>query len=330
MIEIDGKEGGGQIVRTAVAMSALTNKAVKITNVRGARPKPGLKTQHMQGIAAVGKLCDADIKGLSIGSQELEFVPGKLVERDLEIEILTAGAIGLVLQALMIPTTKLKKSVKIEIKGGGTWNKWAPPVIYFEKVLFPLLGEESEINIIRNGFYPKGGAQVTIIAKPWVPKKIEILNKGKIEKILGVSVAAEILQKRNVAERQAKAAIEILKEKKPAIDLKYVDAFNAGSGILLWANCENSILSGDAIGERGKTAENVGKEAAENLKFDLENSAVDFHTADMLLPYMALAGSGKIKTSKITNHIRTNISVIERFLNIRFKINEKEKIIEII
>lgn len=327
MIEIDGKEGGGQIVRTAVAMSALTGKAVNITNIRGARPKPGLKTQHMQGISAVGKLCNAKLKGLELGSQELEFTPGELTEKDLTIVIPTAGAIGLILQALMIPTTKLKTSIKIEIKGGGTWNKWAPPVLYFEKVLFPILGEESEINIIRNGFYPKGGAQVTIIAKPWSQKHIEITDKGKIKDLKGISVAAEILQKRNVAERQAKAAKDKVTDIK--IENKYVDAMNAGSGILLWANCENSILSGDAIGERGKMAEEVGKEAAENLKFDLENGAVDFHTADMLLPYMALAGTGKIKTSKITNHIKTNISVIERFLDISFKINEDEKTISL-
>jgi len=325
MIEIDGKEGGGQIVRTAVAMSALTSKSVKITNIRGARPKPGLKTQHMQGIDAVGKLCGAEIKGLSIGSQELEFIPGELTERDLTVVIPTAGAIGLVLQALMIPTTNLKKPIKIEIKGGGTWNKWAPPVIYFEKVLFPILGEESEINIIRNGFYPKGGAQVTVIAKPWAQKHIEIIDKGKVKEIKGSSIAAEILQKRNVAERQSEAAKKIISNAK--IENEYVEAFNPGSGILLWAECGNSILSGDAIGEQGKTAENVGKEAADNLKFDLENGAVDFHTADMLLPYMALAGSGKIKTSKITNHIKTNVGVIEKFLDVKFKINEEEKLI---
>lgn len=328
MMEINGAGGGGQIVRTAVAMSALTGEPVKVINIRGARPKPGLKAQHMQGISAVGKLCNAKIKGLELGSTKLEFIPGKLVERDLEIAIPTAGAIGLILQALMIPTTKLKKPIKIKINGGGTWNKWAPPVLYFEKVLFPLLGERSEINIIKNGFYPRGGAQVNVIAKPWKPKKIEIVKKGKIKQINGISVATKHLQKSQVAERQARAVKKIFPNAK--IDCQYVDALNPGSGILVWAECENSIIGGDGLGERGKSAEEVGREAAEELNFNLEGGVVDYHAADMLLPYIALVGAGKIKTSKITNHIRTNISVIEKFLDVKFKINEEKRIIELI
>jgi len=329
MIEIDGSEGGGQIVRTAVAMSALTGKPVRVSNIRGARPQPGLKEQHIQGIAAVGKLCGARISGLKLGSCQLEFIPGEISEKGITIVIPTAGSIGLILQALMIPTMKLKRPIKIEIKGGGTWNKWAPPVLYFEKVLFPILGEKSKINIIRDGFYPKGGAQVNIIAKPWKVKKFEILQRGKINFIKGISIAADILQKRNVAERQSLTVNKMFPDAK--IESHYVSALNAGSGILLWAECENSIIGADALGEKGKTAEDVGIEAVKNLDFELKSgAAVDHHAADMLLPYMALAGGGKIKTSKITNHILTNISVIERFLDVRFKINKEEKIIEII
>ncbi len=144
---IDGSEAGGQLVRTACALSAITEKPFKITNIRGARPNPGLQIQHLEGLKSIAELCNAKTKGLELNSKELEFYPKKLEAKDLKIKISTAGSIGLVLQAVLLVTSQLGKSIKIEIDGGGTWNKWAPPVLYLEKVLFPLLKEETKINI---------------------------------------------------------------------------------------------------------------------------------------------------------------------------------------
>jgi len=171
MIEIDGITAGGQLLRTAAALSVLTGKPFKIINIRGARPQSGLKAQHMEVIKALGKLCNAEITGLELGSEEIEFIPNKFVEKDLTIKIPTAGSIGLLLNALLIAT--YNKSIKIKVYGGGTWNKWAPPVLYLKKVLFPLIGEKTEINIIRDGFYPQGGAEVEVISKPFEINKIE-------------------------------------------------------------------------------------------------------------------------------------------------------------
>jgi len=329
MIEIDGLNGGGQILRTVCSLSAVTRIPVKVFNIRGARPSAGLKVQHLNAIKAVGQLCDAEIKGLSLGSKEIEFHPKKLVSRNLNVNLSTAASIGLVLQALLIATPWLKKNVKFTINGGGTWNKWAPPVMYLENVLFPLLGEKSEIKIIREGYYPRGGAKVEVLAKPLKLKKFDLLECGGVKEVCGISIASKHLKKARVAERQAKAAEQTLEKFKPKITVKYVDALNPGSGILVWAKTTNSILGGDSLGERGKKAEKVGREAANNLLKELDG-AVDSHAADMILPYLAIVG-GKIRTTRISNHIRTNAAVIEKFFpNVKFNIDEKTKVVEVI
>lgn len=319
MIEIDGSEAGGQLVRTSVALSVLTGKAVKITNIRGARPEPGLKTQHMEGIKSLGELCDAEIKGLSLGSRELEFYPERLKAKDLEIKISTAGSIGLILQALLIATAKLEKSIRIKIIGGGTWNKWAPPVIYLERVFFPLINEKTKIKIIRDGFYPKGGAEVEVNTQSLNLKPLDISERSKISNINIFSVSSSNLK--DVADRQAKEAERLIREKfniTPEVEVVYVDAYSAGSGILAYITTGNSIIGSDSLGEKGKKSEDVAREAVKNLVSEYANGLVDRHAADMLLPYMALANEGRILTSEITHHIKTNIRVIESFLPVKF------------
>ncbi len=333
LILIDGSEAGGQLLRTACALSAITKKEFKIKNIRGARPNPGLKTQHIEGVKAIGKICNAKIKGLKLNSKELEFYPSELEAKNLKIGVSTAGSIGLILQALLLATSLLKDSIKIEIEGGGTWNKWAPPVAYLKNVFLPLLGDESEIKIIREGFYPKGGAKVSVKTKPLRLRKIEILEKGKMNEILGFSISSKHLKKAKVLERMIEKTRELIKEKfnvECKIEGSYVDSYSPGCGILIYIKTENSIIGSDSLGELGKPAEDVAKDVVKNLIFEYANGAVDRHAADMLLPYMALYGSGEIKTSEITHHVRMNAKVIEKFLPVKFEINEKEKVIKVL
>ena len=324
MIELDGSEAGGQFVRTAVALSAMTGKAVKIENVRGARPEPGLKTQHIEGIYSIGELCNARINGLDLGSKTLEFVPGKIEPHDLKIRISTAGSIGLVLQAVMLATAKLDRPMTIDIKGGGTWGKWAPSVEYLKNVFFPLVGEKTTIEVRKEGFYPKGGAEVIVKTAPWKPHKMEYLEAGPVEKLLGVSCASLPLARSKVAERQVDSAGLILRQrlgKTLDAEIRYKPTDSTGSGMLVFVKTRNSVFGGDCIGELRKSAEEVGKEAAKNLIVDYALGAVDRHAADMLLPYMALAGKGSLRTPEITDHILTNAAVIEKFLPVKFKID---------
>lgn len=321
MIEIDGITSGGQALRTATALSALTGKPFKIINIRGARPTGGLKTQHLEAVRAIGKLCNAEIKGLKLDSKEIEFYPKKIKEKDIEIKLPTAASIGLLLQALLIAT--YGKELKITIKGGATFNKWACPVLYLKKVLFPLIGEKTEINIIRDGFYPIGHGYVEVQTKPFEIKKIDILRRGEIKEINGYSIASNILKKNKVAERQKECAEKLLKKEFQVpinIQINYVDSISPGSGILLVMKTENSIIGADCVGEKGKSSENIATEAVNNLIFESRKAGVDKHAGDMLLPYIALAGKGRYKTSMITNHTISNADIVNRFLDVKIRI----------
>ena len=329
MIEIDGSEAGGQLVRTAIALSALTEKPVRIANIRGARTEAGLKVQHMEGIKAIAELSSAEIKGLELGSTFLEFIPQKMEAKDLQINISTAGSIGLVLQILLIATANLKSSVRVEFDGGATWGKWAPPVEYIKRVFLPLLEDKTEIKIIRDGFYPKGGAKVEVKTHPWKQKEMKILEQDKLKRIEIISVASAGLQKGSVAERQSNSAAEVLKEKlgiESKIENRYADTLSTGTGILIVGEGQYRIIGSDALGELKKRAEEVGRDCAKNFVIEYANGAVDRHAADMLLQYMALHESGSILSSEISQHILENIKVIEKFLDVKFRVDgEKGK-----
>jgi len=323
MIHVDGKEGGGQILRTALGLSAITGKECTIENIRSARANPGLQEQHLQGVLAMQKLCSAELKGAEKGSTKVTFIPNKIRKGDLEVKIGTAGSVGLILQILLIPA--MKTNLSIHIKGGATYGKFAPPIHHFENVFFPLLKKmnyDCTVNIVRHGFFPKGGADVEVFSPQATLQPLHIPEKGKLVRIKGISIASKHLEKAQVAERQAKEAKQLLFKKFPIpmhIKTEYVDALDAGSGVQLTIETENSIFGGDALGEKGKPAEQVAKEAVTSLLHSYENGTVDIHSADMLLPYIALAG-GSYKAPEITDHIRTNMKVIEQFLDVKFKI----------
>jgi RNA 3'-phosphate cyclase len=335
MIEIDGSygSGGGQILRTAIGLSTLTGKPCRIDNIRARRGNPGLREQHLQAILAVNDLAKGKLENAKLGSQEITFYPGEtlldtLKAIRLKINISTAGSIGLVLQALLIPATQLL-SLEIEIIGGATWGKWAPPLSHLENIFFPLLarfGYPVRLVSLKEGFYPKGGAEAKIITSKARFVPLRLTELGEIRSIRGVSLASLSLREQKVAERQRDVAEQGLAKYfkiQPYIDAKYVPANCPGSGIQLWINTTKSILGANALGERGKKAETVGEEAVNNLIREYESGgALDSHTADQVLPYLAMAG-GEIKVSKITDHCKTNIWVIEKFLPAKFAIEDK-------
>ncbi len=339
MIEIQGDylEGGGQIVRTALALSAVTQRPIHISNIRKGRANPGLQAQHIEAANAISSLCNAKIEGNKLHSTELKFYTGKIQSKKISITIPTAGSVALVLQALMIAAVHAENKIHIEISGGATNGKWAPPVNYVKYVLLPLLekfGYKGDIDVKKYGYYPKGGAHVITMIRPSKLNPINLVERGDIIEISGLSHASKHLEKARVAERQAKTTEEIIKKGlniKPNISVEYIDTLNPGSAIELFAKTKNSILGSDGLGEVKKRAEDVGKEAAQKIIEEIKSLAcVDEYAEDQLLPYMALAaeqGESRIKVPKLTNHTKTNIWVIEKFLPGKFEIYEKEKII---
>ena len=341
MIKLDGShgEGGGSLVRIALALSTLTGKSFEVDNIRKGRPKPGLKNQHLYCVKALQKLCGAKTEDVYLGSESIKYYPGKIKGKTISVDMETAGSITLFLQALILPSLFADKKVRLNIKGG-TDTKWSVPVDYCKSVFLPQLRRFGNIDLklLNRGYYPKGSGIVDIKIDPNLKieevKGYDLSNRGDLVQIKGISHASVHLEGKRVAERQAKAAKSQLSNfNVPVqIQIEYINTLSIGSGITLFAIFSKDkdeldllnpiILGGDCLGDKEKRAEIVGEEAAKNLINEIESDAVvDKHLADQILPFLALAG-GKIKTSEVTKHAKTNIYVIEKFLQVRFEIHD--------
>jgi RNA 3'-terminal phosphate cyclase (GTP) len=336
MIELDGTfgEGGGQIARTALALSMITQQPFHVVNIRAGRDKPGLKMQHLNCITALQKVSDSKAQGAELGSTELTFTPAPLKGKSLSVDIETAGSITLFLQAVLLPFA-VSRQMKIEVIGG-TDVAWSIPVDYFANVLVPQLRRWADIDVKveKRGYYPAGNGKVVVRVKPKEGKKpFEILEQHNLIHIKGISHASKDLEGARVAERQANAAKQALAKFNCPVTIRteYSDALSTGSGITLWAVfskkkddievSEPIIIGADELGEKGKPAEEIGKGAAQKLTEAIESKApVDAHLADNLIPWMALFAPSKIKVQKITKHTETNIYVVEKFLPVKFRI----------
>ena len=334
MIELDGSylEGGGQILRTAVGMSAYTGQACRVYNIRAGRSKPGLMPQHLKSIEAVAFLCHAQTDGLEIGSNEIVFFPGEILTQSMKVDVGTAGSVTLILQALLIPSTRIKNTIEIELTGG-THVSWSPTFEYFKYVFCPILekmGYRIQSDIERLGFYPKGGGKIRIRVEP--PEQINSFNPERSDdemEINGYSCASESLFKAKVAERQLKGAAELL-----SIDhekISYDESYSSGSSLVLAAQYRDGVLGADCLGKQGLPAEEVGRRAAQDLLETIKTQVtVDAYMSDQILPYLAMAkGESLIAVPKLTGHVRTNIWVIEKFLDTTFTIFEKDSVAKI-
>ncbi len=334
-LEIAGDylEGGGQILRTAVAFSCITGKPIRVTNIRLKRDKPGLKPQHLAVLKTLEKLFAAKTTGLESESREITFTPQEkeITKQSLSVDIGTAGAIGLLLQPLLLVASFKSPGLALEIRGGTT-GLGAVPVEYYPNCLLPVLsrfGLNADFKIHRRGYYPKGDGKVSANINPLKnPKALNLTEQGNLKMIRGKSQASKDLVGRGVAERQAKEAAEVLKRDfscQIEIDTEYLNTLSTGSEVNLYAHFDSfTILGADARGEAGKLAEKVAGEAAEKLKTEIKSGAcVDLHMADNLIPWLALLG-GSIKTSAISLHTQTNIWVAEQFFGKIFSLKDNQ------
>ena len=332
MIEVDGSlgEGGGQVLRTAVALAAVLSKEIHLFNIRAGRAEPGLRPQHMTGVKAAAELCSANLQGLDVGATEFVFKPGKLQAGNFRFDVGTAGSVTLVLQTLMPILAFAPGAVQLDITGG-TDVKWSPPIDYVRLVTLPILkkfGYQGEVELVRRGHYPKGGGLVRFST----PGPSELRppmnnNSGSISRIYGISHATAL--PRHVAERQAASAkkwLEGAKLPSPSIDIEVVDdrsQLSPGSGIVLSAENEHgTTLGSDALGERGRPAEEVGSTAGRILTEEVESGAMlDRHMGDMIIPYLVLAGgASEVSVSRVTQHTMTNVKVAEWLTGTRFNL----------
>jgi RNA 3'-terminal phosphate cyclase (ATP) len=323
-------EGGGQIVRTSLALAALTGKDVRVSKIREKRPNPGLQAQHVTAVKALAAICNAETEGLLIDSRELTFKPRSHVSGRFSFDVGTAGSIPLILQALMPSATYAPDRVDFDLTGG-TDVRWSPTVDYVRLVVLPvlqLMQYKARLNVHRRGHYPKGGGHVTMSIEPSrMLRSISLLEPEQFSGVEGISHCVKLPS--HVAQRQAASAKEILSSRgirdvNIAIETYPSDRdphIAPGSGItLLMKSTSGSVIGADSIGERGKPAERVGEEAAMKLLSEIESKApVDRHLGDILIPYMAVAeGRSEISVSQITMHTLTNIRVAEIVAGVKF------------
>lgn len=351
MIKIDGShgEGGGQIVRTALAMSMLTGKAFRVKNIRQGREKPGLKAQHVHCIKALKQLSDSKADGAEIGSEELLFIPGKLKAKNIEVDVGTAGSLTLLLQAILLPSMFSSRTHTLTLRGG-TDTKWSMPYDYFVHVMLPIYKKFAEIDakLVRRGYYPKGQGELQLTIRPKIKRNkydtfemfseevskhtLRSVDQNQLSMIKGTAHASWELSKAQVAERMAMSAKNELKHLGVTMNIshEYNKTHSTGCGITLWAIFTNrhgdvvpARIGASELGERGKPAEEVGTKAAKKLLEELNLAApIDSHLADNIIPIMALAIPSKIRATKITNHTKTNMWVCEQFLGKTFDVSD--------
>lgn len=331
MIEIDGSfgEGGGQILRTAVSLSAITKTPCRVFNIRKKRPQPGLQVQHLEALKALTEICGGQLEGGFLNSQEIRFWPGNIIKNQISVKIETAGSIILVAQTLIPICLFSKTPVKIEFNGGATDTFFAPTADYFRFCFLKIMekfGAKINLEIIKRGYYPSGGAKAILNIFPSELKPINLTEKGGFKKLVIISGASLFLKKKRVAERQIIGAREILKKLNlsPEEKIEYDSTDCPGSHICVFSEYNNTVLGSDNLGKLGKKSEEVGKEAALNLlKEEASNACLDQHLGDQILIYLPLGKKEvEITVSKITSHCLTNIQTIENFIPGKFEIKE--------
>lgn len=325
MIEIDGShgEGGGQLVRTAVALAALTGKALRLRNVRASRARPGLAAQHLAAVRAVAALCDARCEGLELRSSAFAFEPrAHPAGGELRVEVGTAGSVTLVLQALM-PVFLAARAPSRVVVTGGTDVRQAPSWDYFCEVLLRLLarmGLRVHASLLRRGYYPRGGGAVTLEVAPGVPAPLELRGRAQAWRVAGEAHVANLPV--SVAERMREAARAAL-GREAAIGARALgrdEALGAGGAITVWAESEAGLAGASRIAERGVRAEALGEAVGAELAADLSSgAALDLHAADQVLVYLALArGASSFTVRSVSSHAVTAMWLMPQFLPVRF------------
>ena len=320
-------EGGGQIVRSAITLSCITNQPIHLENIRKNRKNGGLKPQHLTAIKILQKISNAKVIGNKLGSTELKFIPGEIKNSELIEDVKTAGSIALILQVLIPAVSISKKKLSLIVKGG-TDVLWSPTMNYTNYVLkeaYSRIGIIFDLKITKRGYFPKGGGEIKLEVYPANVKSINF-SKRKIQKLklkctfskIPISVIKENVKK--IEEEIKKNNFEI------DVEIKEEEAIDSGASILIYSIEDNSIFGIDGLFDK-----KIGKF---DLKIEeiLDNFfGVDKNLADMLVVPLSL-GSEKTKfeVSEITKHLETNLFVTSKITGCRYGIGKTSKGFEVI
>jgi RNA 3'-terminal phosphate cyclase (ATP) len=324
VLEVDGSqgEGGGQILRTSLALSLVTARPFHLTRIRAARQRPGLQRQHLTAVQAAATVGRADVRGAELGSAELTFVPGVVTPGEYHFAIGTAGSACLVLQTILPPLLRAAAPSRLTLTGG-THNQQAPPFDFLARTFAPVvsrLGPSIDVRLVRPGFYPAGGGELvaTIVpAETW--RRLELLERGELRRKRARALVARLSPE--IARRELREVQRQLGWSEAELVVEEVrDSLGPGNVIMLELEFAHitEVLTG--FGARGVPAEAVAKSAIEQAQRYLGVDApVGLHLADQLLLPLALAGGGTFRTLELSLHARTNLEVIRRFLEVEIQ-----------
>ena len=325
MIELDGSsgEGGGQFVRLAVALSALTASPIRIVRARAHRPHPGLAPQHLAAVRAVAALCEARCEGLEPRATEFTFEPrARPAGGDVDVRVGTAGSVTLVLQAMLPALIGARHPSRVVVVGG-TDVRQAPTWDYLQHVFLRLLarmGLDVRASLRWRGYYPRGGGEVALEVRPGRPRPLLLEQPGRGWHIAGEAHVGNLPLE--IAERMRAAALAAagVPGDIRARALGRDEARGTGGAITAWAECDAGLVASSRVAQRGVRAEALGEEVGRELAADIASGAnLDLHAADQVLVFLALAsGRSSFAVREVTSHAQTTMELVARFLPVRF------------
>lgn len=327
MITIDGSkgEGGGQLLRSALSLSAITQTPVRIQKIRANRANPGLARQHLCALRAMGEICGAKVKGDELRSSEVEFHPGPVRAGNYRFAVGTAGSAGLVLQTVLWPLLLAgQETSQLRIEGG-THNHKAPSFEFLAHSFVPqvqAMGATLQVFLERYGFYPAGGGVINAVIEPSQLRASDIGPRGALLETKAEVICAHLPP--GIARRELRAVVEHMDWSGKKGRSLEVESDGPGNAVVLRARFEQGSIVTTAIGRRGVRAEQVGKEAAQEMARALAlGPCVDEHLADQLLLPLALGVGGSFVTSRLSEHCTSNAQLIERFLPVKIRFSKR-------
>jgi RNA 3'-terminal phosphate cyclase (ATP) len=328
---VDGSygEGGGQIVRTALALAVALRRAVTVNDIRARRPKPGLQPQHLAGVRALAAIGDAELTGDALNSTALSFSPRAIRPGDYRFDVgaerRSAGSVSLICQALMLPLALARAPSRLALIGG-THVPWSPPVQYLAEVFFPalrLIGIDATLDLRRWGWYPAGGGEIHVSLTSTCRLTGFVAEKPVADAVItGVSTVSHLA--RSIAERQRDRVAERLSAAGIPCEIALEqDATALGPGTLVFLSLRGRAAF-SALGRRGLPAERVADQAVDALlDFLSSGAAVDVHLADQLVPFLALASSpSRFSCPTLSPHLKTVAWTVRQFLPVRIELDE--------
>jgi len=332
---IDGStgEGGGQILRTSLALSCITSRSLHIENIRAARRNPGLAKQHLSCVRAACQICNGKCQGAAQGSRVLDFQPGPVQSGDFHFDIGSAGSASLVVQTLLPPLFLADRPSAVTVTGG-THNPLAPPFDFLSETFLPAIataGFQGNCELIKHGFFPAGGGKITFDIQPWQGNADEIINlcgSSKEPQIFALVYTARLPA--HIAQRQQKL---LLQSKLNIRDVKHVevtDSDGPGNCVMIRICDDKRTTVFTGFGMRGKPSQKVVNEVvclAED--FLASGASIDRFLADQLLIYMAISKAGSYTTNGLSTHLLTNMEIIKKFLPVDFTVEQQEQVYRI-